>query len=263
MLSNKFLRDFRAFMSQHPAPNRYSKNQEGARDSGHYNSRFRKQAKDGCMTGFTKPKSNMVRDGVAGYPDEQNGAPLDPGTVDAIIRMLFEESGLDNDTAAAIAERLRQACPDAGAQDTADMDNPPANPMVPGRHGTAPKPGTTTATAVGTEAWKHPGPAEDEEYPGGPVPFPGMPKRGGGGQVPVRPQRSGIGMVTSDSSDYLRMFPQAANLAHDANALGPYRDGMPVRSTASRSARQTMAMDARSDDSYDRMFPHVRRIGLL
>jgi hypothetical protein len=222
-------------------------------------------AKDGRMTGFTKPTSGMSRDGVAGFPDEQNGAPLDPGTIDAVIKLLHEELG-DDDVAGAIAELLRSKCPDSGAQDTADEDNPPANPMVPGRVGTAPRPGTTTETNPGTEAWRHPGPAEDEEYPGGPPPFPGMPKRGGG-QVPLRPQRSGIGMVTGDSSDYLRMFPQAANLAYDANALAPYRDGMPVRTTASRTRQSGMAMDtavsASDERDYFKMFPQTRRLGLL
>jgi len=252
MVSDAFLRDFRGLMAKYPVPSRYSKNQEGARDSGHYNSRFRRQgASDKRMI------RAIALDGVAGFPDEENGTPLDPDTIDKVIQLLHE-SDIDEDTAAAIAQILRQASPEAGAQDEADeLDdgNPNPNRNINGR---------------GSKAFDKGYPSNTCTYPGGPR-FEGAP-RPGGTMIPMRPGGNGVRMteMAGDTAmnDFLSMFPQARGIGLDPNALLPRSHPLTpssVRSVArTNRAASGMAMDSSGDDSYDRMFPGVRgRIGLL
>jgi hypothetical protein len=219
-------------------------------------------ATDGGPRGFNRRFAN---DGVAGHRNaalnhqrlarDQTETTLDPETVAEVFEIIRESC--DDKTAARIMKILHEVCPgclgDMPGLDEADEPDD-ANPNPAQSYG-----------GRGTEAFDKEFPSTTGTYPGGPR-FEGAP-RPGGGQIPLRPQRSGTGMVTSDSSDYLRMFPQAANLAYDANVVLPYKDGQPVRNiTTRRAARQSsMAMDSvssRDEREFERLFG-TRRIGLL
>jgi hypothetical protein len=165
MLSNEFLRDFKAMASKHTIQTAISKDNRGAHDAVHDPRIRRALARD----------RRMAQDEMVGAPDPEVVAAIlealkEGGIPDAgIVKIMRALDGKWPGCAGDLAEEGEHVNDDFVGEEEADADAPRAN--FPNQN----------IRGKGTEAF-----SQDDDFPdnagrniGGPRPFRGMPERGG------------------------------------------------------------------------------------